>query len=93
MAKNGKKVSKADADRVPLYRTYSFIDKDPIIDVMRTLAQDSHKSYREISDESGVSSTTLRNWDLGKTRRPQFCTVAAVAGVFGKSIGLVNRKR
>ena len=92
MAKNRKKTPKLH-DRVPLYRTYSFLDKDPIIDIMRTLAQDANRSYSEISDESGVSQSTLYNWFLGRTRRPQFCTVAAVAGALGKSVGLVNKKR
>jgi len=75
------------------YRTYSFVDKDPIIDIMRTLAQDSKRSYLEISDTSGVSTTTLYNWFHGATRRPQFCTIAAVAGALGKAVGLVNKKR
>lgn len=87
-----KKATKEDKHRVPIYRTYMFEDKDPIIDVMRTLAQDSKRSFKEISTDSGVSTTTLYNWFHGKTRRPQFCTIAAVAGSLGKSIGLVKRK-
>lgn len=76
-----------------MYRTYAFVDKDPIIDIMRTLAQDNHRSYSDISDESGVSRTTLNNWFHGKTRRPMFCTIAAVAGALGKTVGLVDKKR
>lgn len=93
MANKKKKATKEDTSRVPLYRTYAFADKDPIIDVMRTLVQDNHRSYAEISDESGVSVSTLSNWFHGKTRRPMFCTIAAVAGAYGKSVGLVARKR
>jgi transcriptional regulator with XRE-family HTH domain len=70
-----------------------FKDKDPIIDVMRTLAQDSHLPYEVISEKSGVSRATLYNWFHGATRRPQFCTIAAVAGALGKSVGLVPKKR
>jgi DNA-binding phage protein len=92
MAK-AKKASKEDARRVPVYRTYSFTDKDPIIDVMRTLVQDTNYSFGMISDDSGVSTQTLYNWFHGKTRRPQFCTIAAVAGALGKSVGIVNKKR
>ena len=87
------KASKEDAARVHIYRTYSFQDKDPIIDVMRTLVDDSQKSFGDISADSNVSKTTLYNWFHGKTKRPQFCTIAAVAGALGKSIGLVNKKR
>lgn len=88
-----KKSSKSDRDRVPIYRTYMFQDKDPIIDMMRTLADDSSRPYSDISNESGVSKTTLYNWFHGKTRRPQFCTIAAVAGALGKTVGLISKKK
>lgn len=66
------------------YRTYLFTDKDPIIDLARTAVKDSDKSYTEIHADTGVSTTTLYNWFGGKTRRPQFCTVAAVLLAVGK---------
>jgi DNA-binding phage protein len=70
------------------YRTYVFRNKDPIIDKTRTLIADDtmNRSYREISDESGVSHTTLYNWFHGKTRRPQFATVNAVAMALGHEL-------
>lgn len=66
-----------------LYRTYNFVDKDPIIDKVRTAVEDSGKSYSKIHESSGVSTTTLYNWLHGDTRRPQFCTVAAVLNDVG----------
>jgi len=69
-----------------LYKSYVFIDKDPVIDVMRTMVQDSRKTFTQVERESGVTSTTLRNWFGGQTRRPQFATVAAVARSLGKTI-------
>lgn len=93
MASTATKASAEDAKRVPIYRTYSFVDKDPIIDVMRTLVHDSKLTHKEINERCGVSRATLGNWFNGKTRRPQFCTIAAVAGSMGKAIGLVNKKR
>ena len=49
--------------------------------------------YRIVgSHESGVSTTTLRNWFHGATRRPQFCTVNAVARALGKELRLMDRK-
>lgn len=60
------------------YRNYVFVDKDPIIDVVRTAVADAKKSYEAIHRGSNVSTTTLYNWFHGKTRRPQFATVASV---------------
>ena len=67
-----------------IYKSYSFVDKDPVIDVCRTHV------YREggpnkIAKASGVAPTTLYNWFHKKTRRPQFATVAAVLLACGES--------
>lgn len=67
-----------------LYKSYNFVDKDPVIDAIRTAVSDSGLSYTKISDKSSVSAGTLGNWLNGKTRRPQFCTVWAVARACGK---------
>ena len=69
-----------------LYKSYVFIDKDPVIDVMRTIVKDSSKTYAQVEIASGVKAQTLRNWFGGDTKRPQFATVAAVARGLGKSI-------
>lgn len=69
-----------------MYGTYSFVDKDPIIDIIRTGVQDYARqsgikesaALRHISDETHVSVGTLHNWLNGKTRRPTFATVNAV---------------
>ena len=61
-----------------VYQSYNFVDKDPIIDEVRTAIQDSGVSYKYIEDKSGVTDQTLRNWFDGRTRRPQACTVRAV---------------
>jgi len=79
MAKKSKK-----ARGVISYKSYMFREKDPIIDALRTAVSDSHKKYSIVQAESGVSSTTLHNWFHGKTRRPQFATVSAVARSLGK---------
>jgi transcriptional regulator with XRE-family HTH domain len=69
-----------------LYRSYVFIDKDPVIDVIRTAMQDAKVKPAKVARDSGVSPTTLGNWFHGPTRRPQFSTVAAVANALGKPI-------
>lgn len=70
---------------VRVYRTYRFIDKDPVIDKMRTVLQDEglFKKRHIVSKLSGVSSTTLANWFDGDTKRPQHATIAAVATAVG----------
>lgn len=73
------------------YRTYVFTDKDPVIDKMRTLVEDSGESYVDIRAASGVSTTTLYNWFHGKTRRPQFATVNAVALSLGHEFRLAKK--
>lgn len=65
------------------YTTYSFTDKDPVIDVLRTMKRDTQMSDGEIADKSGVSTGTIKNWFGGKTKRPQFATVAAAANAMG----------
>lgn len=60
------------------YRNYGFVDKDPAIDLARTAVEDTGLSYLKIHELSNVSTTTLYNWFHGKTRRPQFATIASV---------------
>ena len=66
------------------YKSYVFVDKDPVIDALRTAVSDAKASYAELHAGSGVSPATIRNWFHGETRRPQFATVAAVARTLGK---------
>jgi len=65
------------------YKAYAFVDKDPIIDVIRTLKRDSEMTDTEIHDKGGPAIGTLKGWFGGKTRRPQFATVAAAASAMG----------
>jgi hypothetical protein len=67
-----------------LYKSYIFKEKDPIIDAMRTAFEDAGGKYSKISERSGVSYSTIRNWFHGPTRRPQFATVAEFAIGCGK---------
>jgi transcriptional regulator with XRE-family HTH domain len=71
------------------YKSYSFIDKDPLIDEMRTIVQQHGASYKDIHEQSGVSASTLTAWFAGATRKPQAATVNAVARSMGWKLGLV----
>jgi DNA-binding transcriptional regulator YiaG len=82
----------ADRGALQTTRSYLFIDKHPVIDEIRMLMKDAHLSRAKLADESGVSTTTLRNWDMGKTTRPQAPTLNAVGKIFGKRLGLVDIK-
>lgn len=89
MAKNGKDKKRG----LQLYRSYSFVDKDPVIDRIRTIVQDEGLSYGEIGTISGVSSGTLTNWFEGQTRRPQYATIAAVTYSLGYKQEFVKSKK
>lgn len=71
------------------YKSYSFIDKDPIIDEVRTMVNDSGANYKWIEEHSGVTSATLYNWFNGRTKKPQAATLNAVARCLGYKLGFV----
>ncbi len=71
------------------YKSYSFVSKDPVIDAFRTLRQDSGLSYTEIHGDGGPPPTTMRNWEVGSVKRPQFATVWAAARACG-AIGITS---
>lgn len=75
-----------------LYKTYSFKDKDPAIDQLRTVVQKEKASYKDIFESSGVSVSTIYNWFDGPTRRPQHATIMAVARALGHDYKLVKAK-
>jgi transcriptional regulator with XRE-family HTH domain len=68
---------------VKLYKSYHFIDKDPVIDQLRTVFQKHNIKYQYVEDRSGVTTQTLRNWFEGKTKRPLNSTVEAVLRAIG----------
>ena len=65
------------------YKSYNFIDKDPIIDEVRSVFQESGVNYSWIEEHSGVCRMTLKNWFTGETRRPQAATINAVLRSLG----------
>ena len=77
-----------------VYRTYSYIDKNPVIDKVRTLIQDEGliKKLKVVHEISGVSTSTLDNWFNGATRSPQHSTIAAVITSLGYQEEFVKTK-
>lgn len=89
------KVKNGSAKRRPrtfLYRSYNFVDKDPVIDRIRTLVQDEGLSNDQVHIISGVSASTLTSWFEGETRRPQYATIAAVTTALGYKQEFVKAK-
>lgn len=76
------------------YRTYNYIDKNPVIDKVRTLIQDEGliKKLPVVHEISGVSTSTLDNWFNGKTRSPQHSTICAVITSLGYQEEFVKKK-
>ena len=73
------------------YKTYNFIDKDPVIDELRTQLTRRKMTILELHERSGVSKGTIRKWFYGDTKRPTHATVKAVAIALGFQYKLVRR--
>lgn len=71
------------------YKSYNFVDKDPIIDEVRAVLDNSGWTYKRVEDESGVTTQTLRNWFKGRTRRPQAASINAALRSMGFKLGIV----
>jgi hypothetical protein len=70
--------------RVFIYRNYRFIDKDPIIDAVRTVVKsEEHLKNSHVHQISGVATATLDNWFDGVTRQPRNSTVCQVTAALG----------
>lgn len=88
--RNGKKHQR----QAPSYRAYTFVNgKDPVIGKIRTIIDKEHVENKDVATISGVSKSTLHNWFDGKTRRPQYATIAAVVASLGYSQKFVKAKQ
>lgn len=78
-------VPKSRVKRWERSKGYRYIDKDPDMDTIKKIMDDSGLSIPEIVVACGgnISETTLRNWEIGKTRRPQNYTLNTVANGLG----------
>jgi transcriptional regulator with XRE-family HTH domain len=75
------------------YRSYNFVNKDPVIDKVRTIVQDEGLAHSDIAKLSGVGASTLNNWFEGETRKPQYATIAAVVTALGYEAVFKRGKR
>jgi len=80
----------ASKSKLRPYTNYIFKGgKDPVIDKVLTIMDDSGLSRAEIHRRSNVSTSTIRGWEI-KTRRPQFCTIESAARACGKTLVFTN---
>lgn len=76
--------------RTPIYKTYVFRTKDPVIDELRTIAEDFYgervngKNLRQVEEAGGPSASCMRAWYFGKTRRPTSATIEAAGRAMGR---------
>ena len=70
------------------YKSYSFIDKDPVIDIVRTVVQKSGKSFKEIHEEGGATPATLNRWFNGSTRTCRHDAMTATVKAAGGDVGV-----
>lgn len=73
-----------------VYKTYSFTEKDPMIDVIRTVIADSGETLKKISEDSGVATHTISAWLYGETKQPRAASVNAVLRALGYKLEVVN---
>ncbi|MGY3278076.1 hypothetical protein [Bradyrhizobium sp. S3.7.6] len=69
------------------YRTYNFVDKNPVVDKIRTVLQEegffAKKRRRTLHELSGVAVATFDGWFEGETRNPRHETIMATMSALG----------
>lgn len=70
------------------YKSYSFIDKDPVLDIVRTVIQKSGKSFKEIHEDGGATPQTMNRWFTGDTRTCRHDAMTATVKAAGGDVGI-----
>jgi hypothetical protein len=69
------------------YRCYNYVDKNPVVDKMRTVLKDEgffdKKRRRVLHELSGVAVATFDGWFEGETRNPRHETIMATMAAVG----------
>jgi hypothetical protein len=80
--------NKGNGGTLWMKRSYNFIDKDPEIDVFRTLYQKQRIRETDLAVLAGLSVTTVKKMFGGETRQPRHSTFGKLAGAMGQEYGL-----
>src|SRR5580692_1411869 len=77
-----------------VHRIYNYIDKNPVIDKVRTILQDEGliKKLNVVHEICDVSTSTVDGWLNGDTRNPQHHTIARVITGLGYEEQFVKTK-
>ena len=80
-----------------VYKSYSFVNKDPVIDEMRTLFQKegmfTAKGFTAVHEAGAPTPSTFNKWFKGDTRRPQNAAIMATASALGYDRAWVKRRK
>lgn len=81
---------------IVIYKSYSFKDKDPVIDEMRTLFQKeglfTAQGFKSVHEAGAPTISTFNKWFKGDTRRPQNAAIMATAHALGYERNWVKKK-
>lgn len=70
--------------KINIYRNYRFIDKDPILDALKTVVRDGEGlNNNRAAAITGIAPTTFNGWFDGGVRKPQNATATQVAAALG----------
>lgn len=79
------------------YRGYNYINKNPVIDKVKTILQDeglySKKQRSTLHKLTGVAVGTFDGWFEGDTRNPQHGTIMATLGGIGYEEQFVKSRK
>src|SRR5262245_42660378 len=78
-----------------VYRFYQLgkDDHDPVLDRIDTILDDEGLNANKAAQLSGLAQTTIRNWILRKTRRPQVASVMNLLRSCGYDMQIVKVAR
>lgn len=67
-------------------------DRDPLLADLVPLLERDKRSYFAKANVSGLSPSTLKNWETGKVRRPQAVSLQMAYKMLGYELKPVRRK-
>lgn len=73
----------------PIVKEYRRTTHDPLLE--QVLDHLHGKSAADIARKTGISTSTLRAWRSGKTRRPQSVTMSFALRAVGMRLGIVEK--
>lgn len=76
-----------------LYKSYKFKGYDPILDRVEEVLYHNGVTKAEIVRRSGVSASTIRNYETKKTRSPNATTLNATLMALGFELTVTKRKK